>query len=127
MPSNVWAVIAFVFLALCLGMVLMFLLARSNSASKAGFITAIVTLVISVCAFVMSAVQKSDYGREDSAIVMSPVCSVKSAPSGSNAKDLFVLHEGTKVIIVDRVGDWFNIELSDGRQGWLLSSDMEII
>ena len=127
MPSNVWAVIAFVFLALCLGMVLMFLLARSNSASKAGFITAIVTLVISVCAFAMSAVQKSDYGREDSAIVMSPVCSVKSAPSGSNAKDLFVLHEGTKVIIVDRVGDWFNIELSDGRQGWLLSSDMEII
>ncbi|HBH21367.1 MAG TPA: hypothetical protein DDX33_05215, partial [Rikenellaceae bacterium] len=60
MPSNVWAVIAFVFLALCLGMVLMFLLARSNSASKAGFITAIVTLVISVCAFAMSAVQKSD-------------------------------------------------------------------
>ncbi|HBH21366.1 MAG TPA: hypothetical protein DDX33_05210 [Rikenellaceae bacterium] len=38
-----------------------------------------------------------------------------------------MLHEGTKVIIVDRVGDWFNIELSDGRQGWLLSSDMEII
>ena len=125
--SNVWVAIAFIFLVLCAGMVLMFLLARSSAASKAGFITAIVSLVLSVSAFALAGVQKAGYNRADSAVVMSPVCSVRSAPSGTNAKDLFVLHEGTKVEIVDRVGEWINIELSDGRQGWMLSSDIEII
>ena len=43
------------------------------------------------------------------------------------AKDLFVLHEGTKVKVIDSVGSWNNIELADGRQGWIPSSDIEMI
>jgi SH3-like domain-containing protein len=65
--------------------------------------------------------------KADKAIIMKPVSSVKSSPSGDSAKDLFVLHEGTKVQVLDNVGGWSNIELSDGRQGWLPSSDIEII
>ena len=53
--------------------------------------------------------------------------SVRSSPSSESAKDLFVLHEGTKVRIIDKVGEWSNIELADGRQGWMLSQDMEVI
>ena len=71
--------------------------------------------------------QRSDYQRADSAIVMRPVSSVKSSPSSESSTDLFILHEGTKVTILDEVGDWRNICLADGRQGWMLSSDMEII
>ena len=58
---------------------------------------------------------------------MAPVVSVKSSPSAETSTDLFILHEGTKVVILDEVGDWRNIELADGRQGWMLSRDMEII
>ena len=65
--------------------------------------------------------------KADSAIVLKPVSSVKSAPSGDSAKDVFTLHEGTKVKVVDNVGGWSNVELADGRQGWLPSSDIEII
>lgn len=42
-------------------------------------------------------------------------------------KDLFVIHEGTKVTILDEVGSWRNISLADGRQGWIPASDIEII
>ena len=63
----------------------------------------------------------------DHAIVMRPVTSVKSSPSAEASKDLFILHEGTKVKILDKVGSWSNIELADGRQGWLPSDDMELI
>ena len=63
----------------------------------------------------------------DSAIVMRPVTSVKSSPSSEASKDLFILHEGTKVTIIDSVGSWNNIELADGRQGWIPSGDIEII
>ena len=108
-------------------MVLLFLLARSRAANRTGFVVAIVSLLLSLSCFLLASRQKSNYLRSDSAVVMTPVCTVKSAPSGDNAKDLFVLHEGTKVKILDTVDKWFNIELADGRQGWMLSSDLELI
>jgi len=40
---------------------------------------------------------------------------------------LFILHEGTKVRLLDSVGSWLNIELSDGRQGWIMSENVENI
>jgi SH3-like domain-containing protein len=63
----------------------------------------------------------------DDAVVMRPVASVKSSPSAESSTDLFILHEGTKVRILDQVGRWNNIELADGRQGWLPSEDIEVI
>jgi SH3-like domain-containing protein len=63
----------------------------------------------------------------DEAIVMRPVTSVKSSPSAEASKDLLILHEGTKVRILDSVGNWKNIELADGRQGWIPSADIETI
>ena len=63
----------------------------------------------------------------DEAIIMRPVTSVKSSPTSGASTDLFILHEGTKVRIIDEVGKWKNIELADGRQGWLPSDDMELI
>ena len=71
--------------------------------------------------------QKKDYMSADEAVVMRPVASVKSSPSAESSTDLFVLHEGTKVRVIDEVGRWSNIELADGRQGWLPSGDMEVI
>jgi SH3-like domain-containing protein len=61
------------------------------------------------------------------AIVMRPVSSVKSSPSADSAKDLFILHEGTRVRILDNVSSFSNIELADGRQGWIASGDIEVI
>ena len=78
-------------------------------------------------AFSFSVSQKNEYMNADKAIVMRPVTSVKSSPSSESTKDLFVLHEGTKVRVLDTVGSWNNIELADGRQGWLPSSDLELI
>ena len=55
------------------------------------------------------------------------ICSQEKAPGRDSAKDLFVLHEGTKVKLLDSVGFWRNIELADGRQGWLESDALEVI
>jgi SH3-like domain-containing protein len=87
----------------------------------------VVALLISVSALVFSVWQKRDGMRADDAIVMRPVTSVKSSPSAESSTDLFILHEGTKVRIVDEVGTWNNIELADGRQGWIRAADIEKI
>lgn len=127
MGSNAWAVIFLVLLAAALVMGLLFLLGSSVGKRRAGFYCGIVLLLLSAGALSFSIWQKSDSVKTDMAIVMSPVSSVKSSPSSGSSKDLFVIHEGTKVTILDEVGSWRNISLADGRQGWIPASDIEII
>ena len=127
MGSNAWAVIFLVLLAAALVMGLLFLLGSSVGKRRAGFYCGIVLLLLSAGALSFSIWQKSDSVKTDTAIVMSPVSSVKSSPSSGSSKDLFVIHEGTKVTILDEVGTWRNISLADGRQGWIRASDIEII
>ena len=127
MDSNAWAVCFIVFLAMTLAMVLLFILAPSAGGRRAGFFVGILMLVCAIFSISFSVWQKKDYMNADDAVVMRPVASVKSSPSAESSTDLFILHEGTKVRILDQVGRWNNIELADGRQGWLPSEDIEVI
>ena len=125
--SDSWAIVALVLLGLTLAMFLLFLLAPSVAGRRTGFFTGLVLLVFMCFALGFSVSQKKASMNADMAIVTRPVVSVKSSPSAEASKDLFILHEGTKVTVLDQVGTWNNISLADGRQGWLPASDMERI
>ncbi|MGM9786269.1 MAG: BatD family protein [Candidatus Cryptobacteroides sp.] len=127
LDSDSWTVCFIVFFALFLAMLLLFLLAPSVAGRRTGFFTGIVMLLLAVSSISFALWQKHDYMRSDEAVVMRPVTSAKSAPGSGSAKDLFILHEGTKVKILDQVGSWNNIQLADGRQGWIPSDDIEAI
>lgn len=125
MSSDGWSLLFLVLLAATLAMVLLFLLGRTPASRKAGFFAGIALLICAALALRFAFWQRAEYKAEDSAIVTKAVCSVKSSPGSDSATNLFVLHEGTKVRILDSVGEWDNIELADGRQGWLQASDIE--
>ena len=108
-------------------MLLLFLLSSTPAKRRTGFYTAIAAFLLTILSFSMAKWQHSSLKSQEYAIVMSPVSSVRSSPSAGSAKDLFVLHGGVKVRILDRVGEWTNMMLSDGRQGWIRSTDIEII
>ncbi len=127
LDSDAWAVSGLVFFAVAVAALLLFLLSGSLVWRRTGFFSAVVFFLLSLSAVSFSFWQRSDYSRKDGAIIMAPVVSVRSSPSSEASTDLFILHEGTKVQILDEVGDWRNIELADGRQGWMKSADMEII
>lgn len=127
MDSDSWAAAFLVFLAITLAMLLLFILAPGIGGRRAGFFTGLVTLLLAIFSISFSIWQKNEYMSTEKAIVTRPVASVKSSPSSESATDLFVLHEGTKVTVIDKVGTWNNVELADGRQGWLPSSDMDVI
>ena len=127
LPSDTWAVLFLVLLAVTLGCVLLFLLGRSVAARRGGFIAGIVALVLALLCLDFAFWQRTDYRKADGAIVTRAVTTVQSSPGRDAAKDLFVLHEGTRVKLLDSVGTWRNIELADGRQGWISESDIEVI
>ena len=124
LPSNAWAVLFLVLFAGVLAMLLLFLLGRGG-ARKTGFFVGLVLLVMSLLCLDFAFWQKTEGLKHDGAIVTEAVSEVKSSP-GSGVS-LFVLHEGTKVKILETVGEWQNIELSDGRQGWIPAGSLTVI
>jgi len=127
LPSNAWAALSLLFLALALGLILLFLLGPTTGSRRTGFFTGIAALLLALASWGFALSQKADAERHDTAIVMRPVTSVTSSPSSDAAKSLFILHEGTKVKVLDEVSGYTDIELADGRRGWLPSGDIEVI
>ena len=127
MSSDAWAVLFIVMLCVTLALLLVFLLAPSVVWRRVGFFTGLVTLLLMTASLSFSIWQKKDYMGHDEAVVMKTVTSVKSSPSTDNSTDLFILHEGTKVTVLETMGAWTNISLADGRQGWMKTSDIELI
>jgi tetratricopeptide (TPR) repeat protein len=62
----------------------------------------------------------------DEAIVFAPTITVKSSPD-EKSTDLFVLHEGTKVTLLDNISGWYEIRIANGSVGWLPVNSLEKI
>lgn len=57
------------------------------------------------------------------AIVFAAKTKINNAPT-QGSDELFYLHEGTKVIVLDAVDDWKKIKIADGKTGWIIASDI---
>lgn len=126
LSADTWAWLT-LGLLVCVGV--LFLLFRNGGSlglRRVSFIVGCVLFVLAVFTLIFSLQQKRAVTRQDSAIVTSPVCSVKSSPADGGTT-VFVLHEGTKVRLLDNVGDWAKVEIADGRQGWAPVSTVEVI
>ena len=124
MPADGWAWLTLALAAAVAALMLVFKRADSVAARKISFIAACLAFVLAAVSFIFSISGRKAVSTVDSAIVMEPVSPVKSSPSEAG-NSIFVLHEGTKVKLVDEVGEWSRIELSDGRQGWIRNSTIE--
>ncbi len=60
------------------------------------------------------------------AICMTSSTWLKTAPN-NQSDDTFLLHEGSRVQILDKVDSWLKVRLVDGNEGWLLTQNIEKI
>ena len=75
----------------------------------------------------VAASQRNHYLENNhEAIVFEPTVNIKSSPD-ENSKDIFVLHEGTKVTLLDNVADWQEIRISNGSIGWIKAAGLRKI
>jgi tetratricopeptide (TPR) repeat protein len=74
----------------------------------------------------LGSVQNKISAHPDSAIVFTSSLTAKSSPDASGT-DLFVIHEGVKVKITDKVGSWIRIRLADGNEAWIPETSVERI
>lgn len=124
--TDTWATLSIIGFVLFLTMIGFYFFARSGDVKKITFWLGTVLILFSIFSWSFAARQKSRMVNHSFAIVMQPTVTVKSSPS-ENGTSLFVIHEGLKVKVTDKLGDWLEIKLADGNKGWLLAENIERI
>ncbi|RPH32540.1 MAG: tetratricopeptide repeat protein [Bacteroidales bacterium] len=104
MSTNGWAYSGLFFFILSLVLAYFFWFTYNPSIKKISFSVGVLTILITLLSFTFSLQQKNIIVDHRYGILMPSVVAVKSSP-GDSGKDLFVLHAGTKVKIIDSVGD----------------------
>ena len=126
MSCTAWSLFSLVALACALALFLIYLLARRLSMRKTGFYGTLIAVVLFMLTSWFAMGQRREMLDDTQAVVMSFSTAVKSSPDKS-ATDLFVLHEGTRVEIVNRLDQWCEITIADGKKGWLEAKTIETI
>jgi SH3-like domain-containing protein len=85
-----------------------------------------VSLVLTVAALGLVGLRiAADHGPEQ-AVILADKVSLHSAPD-ETSQELLALHVGTTVTVVKRLEGWYEVRLTDGRQGWMPHDAGEIV
>ncbi len=126
LSANGWAKISISAFVFCLLFLSLYFYSLKYRLKVIGFWLAVLLLVISASSLDFSFRNRSLVHNSRKGVIFNPLVNGKSSPDSSGT-DLFVLHEGTKVIVGEKVGEWYEIRLSDGNKGWIPVNSLEII
>lgn len=122
-----WARTSIISIAAALVLVLCYLFAHKVLLRKIGFYGAAILVVVFILSNIFAYEQKCLLTNNTGAIVISPSASLRKTPV-ANSENNTIIHEGTRLEIVDdTMKDWKQVKLEDGREGWVLSSQIERI
>lgn len=124
-PSG-WRIIWLVMLAIVgIGIVLL-RTGRSGALRKAGLATAAVSLLLLLLATALLISSTRYYNAHPYAIITDQTVTLKASPDNKSI-DKMILHEGTKVKVLDDLTGWYKVSIADGTTGWCQQNTMERI
>lgn len=121
---NQWAIVVVVFSILGSLLFLLFYFASSPSKKRFYFVTSSLSFVLLIFSFLITYNQYSLSINNKVAIIFAEKTEVRNAPT-LNSEEVFTLHEGTKVIVLDAIDNWKKIKLADGKLGWIISEEIK--
>lgn len=121
-----WAIASVILSILGATLFLLFYFSYTSSRKRLFFVTSMFSFLLlistSIFAFKEYAYAKSNL----EAIIFTQRTEVKNAPT-LNSENVFTLHEGTKVKVLDTVDNWKKIKIADGKIGWVISSEIKLL
>lgn len=126
LSCHTWTIISLCLLGLVLTLALLFVLSQRLVVRKTAFYGLFVTAILFIAATWFAAAERRTLLDREEAVVMSSAAPVKSSPDRS-ATDIFVLHEGTTLRVVETLDEWCEVVIADGKKGWIESEKIERI
>lgn len=123
---DTWAFVVVIFSIITSLFFILFYLSRDSLKKRIYFSISILNLLLLIFSIVITFHQFNEFHNVKHAIIYSNEISIKNAPNLSS-DDVFLLHEGTKVSVIDSVDQWNRIRLIDGKTGWIQNQNIKII
>lgn len=115
---DTWAWIAVALTFLFLAFFAAYYFSRTG-VKKRIFFTGMFVILIAILISISSAIyEKNRKTNEKSAIIFSETASLKAEPKATSSETI-LLHEGTKVYILESIANWKKIQLTDETTGWI--------
>jgi len=126
LSPTYWSVIAISLLWIAAAFIILYLFGDTVAKKKSRFIAGGITLIVSLFLFVIAGCSNHRLNNSQQAIVMSMGTYVKSSPD-EKSTNLFMLHSGTKIDVIEEVSGWKKIKIANGNSGWMKNEDVEKI
>lgn len=120
------AVFSILFMVIGFALLIVYRFTYSVGIKKASFYLALLIIFLGLSSMFVASRQQQYFDGHHGAIIFSTSVNVKSAPTPS-AKNLFLIHDGTKVDVLDDNNGWMKIRLTNGSEGWINASDAKEI
>ena len=121
-----WRIIWLLLLAVVGTGIVLLRTGRSNTVRKAGLATTAGSLLLLLLATALLISSTHSYNTHPYAIITDQSVTMKASPD-SKSIDKMILHEGTKVKVIEDLTGWYKIAIADGTNGWCPQNTMERI
>ncbi len=118
-----WTYFTYVLFILILAAVGVYFFIKNPLIQRYSFFGGLAILVLFILSAVMLAINVNRQLNVKNGIIIAQAVSAKLSPD-TKSNDAFVIHEGLKVKMEDKVDDWVKVRLKDGKIGWLPQSDI---
>lgn len=123
---NTLAIMTLIFLAIGIVLFAVYFISLKLIVKKIGFFGGLTFIALFGLMFIGTTQRNHYNSNHHEGIIFAPTVNIKSSPD-EKSKDIFVLHEGTKVTLLDVLNDWHEIQIVNGSKGWIKASDFKQI
>lgn len=121
-----WIIAAFVLYLVILVSLGVYFVSGNQGKQRIAFFSGLASIILFVASLSLLSQRIGLQHDTSKGIIVASTSVVKLAPD-AQSKDSFVIHEGLKVKIEDKVNDWYKIKIPDGKIGWVLGTNLEVI
>jgi tetratricopeptide (TPR) repeat protein len=123
---NGWTYLAFLFFILFIALSVIYFFVKTIFQQKLILFSGLGILILFLLVVSLLVVKINKEENIISGVVVEQSITVKTSPD-MKSTDAFVIHEGLKVKLEDRLDNWVKIRLADGKVGWIENSAVEKI
>lgn len=121
-----WAYASIICMLLFVLLYIAFYYNQYSVKKRVAFIGSVMALFLCVLCIVFASIEFASFQDDNPAIIFADEVNVRSEPNLSS-ENIFTLHSGTKVNVLDSLNNYLKIRLADGKTGWLNENDLKIL
>lgn len=124
--TDTWAILSVSSSILFVVSMILYFFTSLTRPKRLYFITSLALLLVGLTCLGTAFYKSNNIDNKIYAIVFAKESQLK-VEANFKSEDVLTIHEGTKVLVLEKDKDWMNIKLSDGKTAWILKDDLKLL